>query len=191
MREVTHALICVTGTDLETVPRGIDGCSIPTFGMPLRALARGFARFGTGHGLAPEHAQAASRLRRAVAKAPFMVAGTGRFDTRVMQQLGERAFVKVGAEGVYCASLPERGLGVALKVDDGNTARAAEVAMAAVIEACLDLGADDAVFMRTLSAARLHNWNGIDVGSLNAAPSLRGGLPPSAQAAPRFAEGVT
>ena len=66
--------------------------------------------------------------------APFMVGGSGRFDTRVIERFGERVFCKVGAEGVYCAALPERGLGVAIKIDDGNNARAAEVAMAAVIE---------------------------------------------------------
>ena len=48
-----------------------------------------------------------------------------------MQRLGERVFCKVGAEGVYCAALPEHGLGIAIKIDDGNNARAAEVAMAA------------------------------------------------------------
>ena len=69
-----------------------------------------------------------------------MVAGSGRFDTRVMQRLGERVFCKVGAEGVYCAALPERGLGVAIKIDDGNTARAAEVVMAALIEAFVRAG---------------------------------------------------
>ena len=70
-----------------------------------------------------------------MASAPFFVAGSGRFDTRVMQRLGERVFCKVGAEGVFCAALPEQGLGVAIKVDDGNNARAAEVVMAAAIEA--------------------------------------------------------
>ena len=93
-----------------------------------------------------------------------MVAGTDRFDTRVMQRLGERVFCKVGAEGVYCAALPARGLGVALKIDDGNTARAAEVAMAALIEAFVALDDADAGFMRGLSDLPLRNWNGIDRG---------------------------
>ena len=135
MREVTQALQATTGWDLATAPQGIDGCSIPTFGIPLLHLARAFARVGSGIGLSPDHARAARRLRQAVSRAPFMVGGTDRFDTRVMQRLGERVFCKVGAEGVYCAPCPGRGLGVALKVDDGNNARAAEVVMAAVIEA--------------------------------------------------------
>ena len=102
-----------------------------------------------------------------------MVAGTGRFDTRVMEHLGERVFCKVGAEGVFCAALPELGLGVAIKIDDGNNARACEVVMAAVIEAFVALDDAQATFMRTLSEATLSNWNGIAVGQLNAAPGLR------------------
>ena len=91
-----------------------------------------------------------------------------------MERLGERVFCKVGAEGVFCAALPERGLGVAIKIDDGNNARACEVVMAAVIEACVRLDDGEAVFMRSLSDLRLSNWNGIEVGALQATPLLRG-----------------
>ena len=173
MREVTRALQTATGWDLSTAPHGIDGCSIPTFGIPLQHLARAFARVGTGIGFGEGHARAAQRLRQAVAKAPFMVGGTDRFDTRVMQRLGERVFCKVGAEGVYCAALPGRGLGVALKIDDGNNARAAEVTMAALIEAYVALDDGEAAFMRSLSDVRLSNWNGIEVGALRASAALR------------------
>ena len=175
MRAVTAALQAATGFDLEHAARGTDGCSIPTYAIPLRHLAHAFARVATGVGLSPEHARAARRLREAVARAPEMVAGTGRFDSRVMARLGERVFCKVGAEGVYCAALPEVGLGVALKMDDGNTARAAEVVMAAVIEARLALVGDDAALMRSLSQVELRNWNGLAVGSLRAAEALREG----------------
>ena len=174
MREVTAALQAATGYDLSVAPRGVDGCSIPTFAIPLRHLARAFARVGTGIGLSDGHARAAKRLRTAVAKAPFMVAGTGRFDTRVMERLGERVFCKVGAEGVFCAALPSLGLGVAIKIDDGNNARAAEVVMAAVIEAFVALDDSEASFMRTLSEVRLSNWNGVEVGRLVASSLLRG-----------------
>jgi L-asparaginase II len=173
MREVTAALQAATGCDLATAARGTDGCSIPTYALPLRRLALAFARVGTGVGLSADHARAATRLRRAVAQVPFMVAGTGRFDTRVMERLGERVFCKVGAEGVFCAALPERGLGVAIKIDDGNNARACEVVMAAVIEAFVALDDAQAMFMRTLSEVTLSNWNGIAVGQLMAAPGLR------------------
>ena len=176
MRAVTAALQAATDCDLARVPRGTDGCSIPTFAIPLRNLALAFARVGTGSGLAPGHAAAAQRLRRAVAAHPFMVAGSGRFDTKVMDRLGERVFCKVGAEGVFCAALPERGLGVAIKIDDGNNSRAAEVAMATAIEALVRLDEAEAAFMRGLSDATLRNWNGIEVGSLRATADLRARL---------------
>jgi len=84
--------------------------------------------------------------------------------------------MKVGAEGMYCATLPERGLGIAIKIDDGNNARAAEVVMAAVIEALLPLAADESALLRSLSDVTLRNWNGIEVGRLRASAALRSAL---------------
>jgi L-asparaginase II len=173
MREVTAALQATTGLDLSKAARGTDGCSIPTYAVPLRNLAHAFAKVGTGRGLSAGHADAAKRLRAAVARAPFMVAGTGRFDTRVMERLRERVFCKVGAEGVFCAAFPECGLGVAIKIDDGNNARACEVAMAAVIESFVALDDEEAIFMRSLSDVTIKNWNGIEVGRLRAATAMR------------------
>ncbi|HOB95875.1 MAG TPA: asparaginase [Aquabacterium sp.] len=176
MREVTAALAAATGADLDHAPMGTDGCSIPTYAFPLRRLALGFARIGTGTGLGDGHARAAKRLRQAVAASPFHVAGNGRLDTRLMQHFGERLFCKVGAEGVYGAALPERGLGLAIKMDDGNNARGAEVVLAAAVEALL--AADDAgrSLLRNVSDAALVNWNGIEVGRLQASTGLRAAL---------------
>jgi len=172
MREVGAALEAATGVRLADAPRATDGCSIPTFAIPLRALAHAFARLGTGIGLSPGHARAAARLRRAVAAAPSMVAGTGRLDTRLMEHFGPRVFCKVGAEGVYCAALPELGLGIALKMDDGNTARAVEVALVALVESLLPLGDADRAFVEPLRDVTLKNWNGRRVGELKAAAGL-------------------
>jgi L-asparaginase II len=105
--------------------------------MPLRHLALASPAWPPARACRPTTRAPRRRLRQAVARAPFMVAGSGRFDTRLMQRFGERVFCKVGAEGVYCAALPEPGLGVAIKMDDGNNARAAEVVLRR-----LDLDAD-------------------------------------------------
>jgi L-asparaginase II len=82
-------------------------------------------------------------------------------------------YCKVGAEGVYCAALPERGFGIAIKMDDGNTARAVEVVMAAAIEALLPLADADATLLRGFSDARIVNWNGLVVGRLGATQAVR------------------
>ncbi len=178
MREVSAAISAATGFDLAGTARGTDGCSIPTYAIPLRHLALAYARVATGEGLSTGHATAARRLRQAIAAAPQMVAGSGRFDSRVMAALGERVCCKVGAEGVYCAAFPERGLGVAVKMDDGNNARAVEVVMATVIEALLPLQGEDATLLAGLSDVQLKNWNGIEVGRLRATGALRRALAP-------------
>ncbi len=169
MREVTAALQAATGFDLAQTARGTDGCSIPTYAIPLRHLAHAFAKVAGGQGLSAEHARAALRLRKAIAAEPFMVAGSGRLDTRLMAHFGERLCCKVGAEGVYCAALPELGLGLAIKMDDGNTARAVEVVLAALLHTLLRAEGEDAALLRSVWDAPLRNWNGIEVGRLRIA----------------------
>jgi L-asparaginase II len=170
-RQVRAMLSEMTGLDLDAAPWGIDGCAVPTYGVPLRALALAFARFGTGAGLEPGRAAAARRIRAACAAHPRLVAGTGRFDTEIMTALGARAFVKTGAEGVYCGALPELGLGVAIKCDDG-AGRAAEVAMAAVIAKLLPLSETERAALAPRLAPVLRNWNGEAVGTLRSSDAL-------------------
>ncbi|WP_316858133.1 asparaginase [uncultured Cohaesibacter sp.] len=174
-KEVRAVLEQMTGFALEGEKYrdlcGTDGCSIPTYAIPLRNLAHAFARFGTGVGLESTRAEAAKRLRQAVAKAPYMVAGHDRFCTSIMEIFGERAFVKTGAEGVFCATLPEQGLGIALKCWDGAS-RASEVMMAAVLDAFLPMSEGEAVAMETWREPKLINWNGRNVGSIKLADGV-------------------
>ncbi|WP_296746026.1 asparaginase [Mesorhizobium sp.] len=129
---VRDAMQSVTGAAHDVDHCGTDGCSIPTYAVPLKSFALGFARMATGRGFAPERARAAKRLLSACMAEPFLVAGTGKADVALMQAAPGRIFVKTGAEGVYCAALPELGLGIALKCDDG-AGRAAEVMIASVL----------------------------------------------------------
>ena len=131
-RRVAAALAEMTDTDLATAPCGCDGCGIPTYGIPLRGLALGMARMATGQGLGPTRAAAAARLLDAMQAEPFYVGGTGTFVTDCMRAVGRQVRVKTGAEGVYAASLPGRGLGVALKIEDGAH-RASDVAIGALL----------------------------------------------------------
>jgi L-asparaginase II len=176
-REVTAALADVALAPLGENNRGVDGCSIPTYAIPLRSLAQGFARFATGQGLSLLRAQAAARIRSAVSANPAVIAGAGRFDTEVMTILGKRAFTKTGAEGAFCAALPELGLGLSVKADDGGT-RAAQAMIAAMLRR---FGGFDELLKERLApfaAPRLINWAGVEVGSLRpAGPLARGVFP--------------
>ncbi len=169
-REVKAVLESLTGASLSQDVCAVDGCSVPTWAVPLSALAQAFARFGVGAGMTPGRAKAAARLRAACAEKPWHVAGTGRFCTEIMQAFGRRLFVKTGAEGVYCAALPEQGLGIAVKCDDG-AGRAAEVIVASVIARLLSDPSDRAALERFVRPT-LRNWNGIAVGGLRPTEAL-------------------
>ena len=168
---VRAALEDLTGASLGDEARAIDGCSIPTYAIPLTALAFGFAKFGSGIGISRDCAKAAARIRRAVAAHPFMVAGAGRFDTVLMERLGERVFVKAGAEGVHCAALPDLGYGIAIKCDDGAK-RAAEAIMAALIRRFLPIDGEGRAALDAFARRTLTNWNGIETGEIRAAGPL-------------------
>ncbi len=155
----------MTGVPHTADNRGTDGCSIPTYAVPLRSLASAFAKFSSGVGIGPERIKASRRLQAAAAAHPFMVAGTGRFDTRAMSLLGRRIFTKTGAEGVFCAAFPDLGYGVALKCEDG-AGRAAEVVMAALIARYVPMSVEEEAAFKPLLNPRLINWNGIEVGQV-------------------------
>jgi L-asparaginase II len=171
-RLVRGALEDFTGASLGEACCAIDGCSVPTWAVPLRHLAHGFAKIGNGRGVSAKRAGAAARLRQACTQAPWFVAGTGRFCTDIMQHFGERVFVKTGAEGVYCAALPQQGLGIALKCDDG-AARAAQAIIAAVIARFLPLVAGERAVLAHFAEPILRNWNGFEVGQVQITDAIR------------------
>jgi L-asparaginase II len=159
----------ICGIALDRSRMGIDGCSVPTFALPLASLAAGFASLGACEGLPPERASAARRLFHACFSEPAHVAGEGRFDTIVLRALAPSCFTKGGAEGVHCASLPSLGLGIALKVDDGAK-RGAELAMSEVIAALLP---DAKQSLAGPVDGEMLNWRGIAVGRVAPSETLK------------------
>jgi L-asparaginase II len=160
-REVHAALEMLTGMKIDDQHVAIDGCSVPTFAVPLIGLARAFAGFASEQGLASARAAACRRLREACAAKPWFVAGTGLFATELMDHFGAGVFVKGGAEGVYCAALPHQGFGIAVKCDDG-AGRAAEVIVATILTRLLG---DDSLLAR-FSHPQVRNWRGTLVGEM-------------------------
>jgi L-asparaginase II len=144
---------------------GIDGCSIPTYPVPLSNIACAFARFGTGRHLGARRYAAARRLMTCCAEHPFYLGGTDRFCTAILGGLQNRAFVKIGAEGVIGGAIPELGLGIAIKCDDGGQ-RAAEVVMASLLLRLLPLSSEDGTFLESRARPPMKNWNGVVVGQL-------------------------
>lgn len=115
-QRILEAVAEVCGLDQDEVLIGGDGCGVPSFAMPLRSLATGFARLATGEMLSAELAEACGRIQRSMRTEPYLVAGTGRFDTDLMESTN--LIVKGGAEGVFACGDPG-GWGMAIKISDG------------------------------------------------------------------------
>jgi L-asparaginase II len=171
-RHVAEALAELAGQD-RLEPPGIDGCSLPNHPLPLRGLARAAARLADPSGLSPTRRRALELIAGAMRAHPFLVAGTGRLCTELMQAAGG-VVAKTGAEGVFLGAWPGRGLGIAVKAEDGGT-RAAETAFLAVLDrlGALDTGARHALarFLRP----ELRNFAGIGVGQIVAVPGWPAG----------------
>lgn len=109
------------GTGQEPQAIGVDGCGVPVHALPLSAMAVLFARLAAG--TLPRSAEVTGAMR----SQPYLVAGRDRVCTALMQA-GSGLVAKVGAEGLMCVGSSDRGLGVAVRVEDG-AARAADPAM--------------------------------------------------------------
>jgi len=163
-QRILGVLEAMTGLDLGAAPRGIDGCGIPVIGIPLGNWALAFARLADPHDQPETRRAACARIRAAMTAEPFMVAGTGRFCTRLMQATGGRVVAKGGAEGFYCAALPDLGLGVAIKAEDGAD-RAAEITLGQILRRLDVLGDGDTALLET----PIRNRVGLRVGEVRPA----------------------
>jgi len=171
-----QARVCQTmadmcGVDLSRADLGTDGCGVPSIAMPLHALALGMARLADPSGLDEQRAQACKAIVEAIAAHPMMVSGTGRACAALTQAARGVYIVKGGAEGVYAGAWPEKGYGIALKIEDG-AGRAAEVAMTHVLRR---IGAMDDRTWSELSDWATHpqqNWAGTHTGDVRAAAAL-------------------
>ena len=178
-----------TGVEKTKIGQGTDGCGVVSYALPLRSMALAYARLGAGlgvgdwglgrpesHGLPtadsstpnPHSPTPASRVLRAIVADPFLIAGTGRLCTEVIASSKGAVVAKVGADGVYCAAVPAAGLGLAMKVEDGDM-DAARPALLALLE----ILAPGAVRVAdTFRSPGIRNTLGEEVGHLVARISL-------------------
>lgn len=162
-KAVLDAFESTTG---ETSPGfGIDGCSAPNFASTLHGMARAMAHFA-----ASPDGSAEARLHQAMRLHPEYVSGDTRACTELMRASGGKVAIKTGAEGFFNAILPEKKLGIALKIADGAT-RASECAMAAILVKVGVLEANHPAVTRLMNAPILNRQN-IQTGWIRPAPAL-------------------
>ena len=156
--------------DLQQYPMGIDGCGLPAPTMPLLQLGRAMARFANPVDLSMDRLQAIYRLHEAITKEPLYIAGHGSVVSELNEVTKGSVLAKTGAEGVLTAALPERGLGIALKIADGSS-RARAVALLAILEHLGALSDEEKQQLEAHIAPTLVNSRGVVVGEIRPAAS--------------------
>ena len=173
LQQRIRALVAeVCRVPVESLVMGTDGCSVPTFGTSIRAFATAFTALADPHrvpdGAGKEHAEALDRLRAAMIAFPENVSGHHALVAEVMR-IGNGAFVcKSGAEGLFCLGVPERGIGLAIRIADGSF-RAHGVVLASALEQLGLATPEQAEAIRTVESPQLRNHNGRLVGEIRAA----------------------
>ncbi|MFN2432154.1 MAG: asparaginase [Gemmatimonadota bacterium] len=171
--DIAGAVARLTGERAEEIGLGIDGCGVPAFHLSLRGMATAYARLAGGEGAPEEWRDPLRSILEGMAAEPWFIAGTGRLCTRLAEVAGERVVAKVGAAGVYCAALRERGWGVALKVEDGS-ARAAGQALLEALAQLDVLREDELRALAEFRAGDVRNHAGTPVGESRACFRLAG-----------------
>lgn len=127
-KAITATLAEIAGIPVEKIHIGVDGCSAPNFAIPLANSAVAYARLCDPVGLSTSHAKACRKITTAMMENPLVIAGPGRFDTRLMEISRGKLIAKGGAEGYQGIGImpgvlaPDSpGIGIALKISDGDT----------------------------------------------------------------------
>jgi len=166
-QRVAQLLSEMSGYAQERFTVGMDGCSAPVYALPVKNFAAAMARLASPSGLSESREHAARAVVDSMRHYPWLVAGTGRVDTVLMQDEAFTGIAKCGAEGFYAMALPEQELGIAIKIEDGAD-RAASVVAIAVLK---QLGIFDEVDLDRLnkvSNPAIKNWQRKVVGEIRA-----------------------
>jgi L-asparaginase II len=157
----------MTGDAPETFLLGVDGCGIPVFATSLRRAARAFARFATLEGIPAADARALRTVREAMIAEPLYVGGTKRFDSALIAATQGSIVAKGGAEGVHADALVPQGLGLVLKVVDGNR-RATPPAALSLLGELRSFSASESAVLERFVRPEVRNVAGRVVGVLRA-----------------------
>ena len=168
----TVAEMCETTP--EDMPIGIDGCSAPVFAIPLYNFALAMARLAEPTELGKERATACKKITHAMMAYPEMVAGPGALDSVLMSVMRGKAAVKGGAEGYQMISLMpgacgkgSPGIGVAIKISDGDPNRRATYALIVGLLKALGFESEMASeAFRNFNMPQLRNWRGLEIGEI-------------------------
>ncbi len=180
-QEILQTFAEMTGTPSDQVVIGIDGCSVPTFAVPMRSAAQAYARLCDPTGLAPIRQDACHRIVTAMIENNMMIAGPERFDTLVMDIASGKVLCKMGAEGYMALGvLPgavEPGspaMGITIKISDGDELlRARPLVALQVLREMGILSVKELEQLRNFDRKPIYNFRHLEVGEYRPAFHIR------------------
>jgi L-asparaginase II len=164
-RQMLQTVSEMCGVPAAAVHLGVDGCGVPVFGMEMDRLAFGFARLGRPEGLSAKRVSACNRILSSISRHPHYLAGSDRFDTRLIEVTDGRIIGKMGAEGLFAITVPKDGLGIVIKIEDGNE-RALYPAVVETLQQLDLLVPSELEALSSFHYPVLRNWQGTEVGRI-------------------------
>lgn len=112
----------MTSQNQRDIDIAIDGCGVPVFGLPIYNMALAYTKLDKLDctDASPKRLDALRQVVKAMTGSPFFVAGTDRLDTILMEETNGKILAKLGAESVYCMTVIGKGIGIAMKTEDGS-----------------------------------------------------------------------
>lgn len=160
--------------DPDAIHTGVDGCGVPVFYLPLIRMAWAFSRLSDPRGVPDPEASAGRLIAEAVRQHPDLVSGEGRLEVTLAQATHHRLVAKGGAEAVYCLGIPDRGWGLAVKMDDGNS-RPIGAVVAALLSMVDALSREEEARLAPVAHPIIKNHAGREVGEMVPIFSLKRG----------------
>jgi L-asparaginase II len=151
--------------------RAIDGCSAPIYALTPFQQSVGYMNLIKNSRTTTDEGRACLRIIDSVSTYPEMVAGADRYDTQMMQTIGDRVIGKVGAEGIFCLAFRNKGLGACIKIDDGKMLPQYLVAQKLIVQ-LESLSIEEKQTLSIWEDLKINNWNGIQTGEHHGTDAL-------------------
>ncbi|MCL1992340.1 MAG: asparaginase [Spirochaetes bacterium] len=133
---ITQAIAQICDYPAEQIVIGSDGCGVPVHAMPMYKFAQGYAKMSRPQTLGEGREKTVRRITQAMTDNAQMLGGTGDFTTALTQAFGGRLFCKGGASGFFAIGLKDKGIGIAVKMEDGSS----DIIPLAVLQTLVQMG---------------------------------------------------
>ncbi|MCX8131637.1 MAG: asparaginase [Clostridia bacterium] len=171
-KDVERVVSHFSSVEENKIIKGSDGCGITVYGIPLMNMALAYANLCDNGFMDGKYAKSQNYVQSSMTMYPEMVSGVGRIDYELMKNFGDRVIGKIGAEGVYCAGIIGKSIGIAIKIDDGNN-RAAGPAILQVLLQLKVINSEEIERLKEFYNPDIVNHKGEKVGEIRAVFKVR------------------